>query len=215
MGNSAKTIRLSGKLADELGVNMPTIIKFLAEKGHGEIRPNEKISEEICQDLLKQFQSDSDVRDKARSAGTEKTEKETITLKETKASVKGGRGVEDDVLIKDVQNITAEDEPKKKKGIDVKIVGKLDAETLSGKSEKKKQQSQTPVTIPPEEEIIRAKAEKIAGPKVVGEIKLPEPVASSSDNVKFKRRKRKRIRWEKQGFEKSGYEKTGKKGVKK
>lgn len=243
MAESAKTIRLSSRVADELGVGIPTIIEFLTQEGYEELRPNAKISEEIYQVLLKEFQSDKIVKEKAKSAGTEKTEKETITLKEaegTKEEIKAN-AEQDEVVIKDVQNIIAEDKKEEelitdepKRDIDVKIVGKVDIETLKpqikpekkgkekttteeGEVDEEKIKTEQKTEIQPEEEIIKAKGKKIEGPKVVGEIKLPKPVASSSDNVRFKKRKRRRIKKEAQKFGKGFEDKSvkDKKGARK
>ena len=139
MAERVKTIRLSSRVADELGVGIPTIIEFLTQKGYEALRPNAKISEEIYQVLLKEFQSDKIVKEKAKLAGTEKIEKETITLKEAEGSKEEIKAniEQDEVVIKDVQNIIAEDRKeeelitdKPKRDIDVKVVGKVDIETL-------------------------------------------------------------------------------------
>jgi translation initiation factor IF-2 len=116
---------------------------------------------------------------------------------------------------------TSETTKSKSSGMEVKVLGKVDLDALdSGKSKKKAEKAaadkkqaeeaeskaaaavkaEEPKVAPPDE-LIRAKADKLAGPTVVGKIILPtqperkksKPVASSSDDELKKKRKRKRI----------------------
>ncbi|MFH1321932.1 MAG: translation initiation factor IF-2 [Bacteroidota bacterium] len=223
MVESVKTIRLS-KIAKELNIGISTIIDFVTQKGHKiDSSPNSKISVEIHQILLQEFQSEKIVKEESKLIGIDKTAKETITLEKAEAS----RGVvtadveQDEVFIKnlpDIDSIDKKEEPvitKPEKKFDIKIVGKIDVDTVKTKtkSEKKVEEEKVekeivkkeePITEKqPEEEIIKAKSEKLVGPKVVGAIELPpkvrrkKPVASSSDTVKTKKKKkRKRIKWD-------------------
>ena len=75
------TIRLN-KVLRELNISLDRAVEFLASKGHKvDARPTTKISEEIHQVLLDEFQTDMSKRVASQEVGEEKRkEKEAIRL---------------------------------------------------------------------------------------------------------------------------------------
>jgi len=227
MGDIKKTMRLS-KIAGELNIGISTIIDFLTQEGHKiDKSPNTKISEDLHDLLLKEFQSDILVKEDSKLLNLEQVEKETITidrgdkykdpetLTEPKDEDEGEKPAEEEKIVAKVD-----------KGVEIKVVGKIDVEDTKSskkkeekkgedkkskdskaddkaKAEKSKKDDKDAAKSSEEDgEIIAAKLDKIEGPKVVGNIKLPPKpakaqdkklVASSSESVKLKKKKRKRI----------------------
>ena len=227
MGDIKKTMRLS-KIAGELNIGISTIIDFLTQEGHKiDKSPNTKISEDLHDLLLKEFQSDILVKEDSKLLNLEQVEKETITidrgdkykdsetLTEPKDEDEGEKPAEEEKIVAKVD-----------KGVEIKVVGKIDVEDTKSSKKKeekkgedkkskdskaddkakdeksKKDDKDAAKSSEADGEIIAAKLDKIEGPKVVGNIKLPPKpakaqdkklVASSSESVKLKKKKRKRI----------------------
>ncbi|HEU4718278.1 MAG TPA: translation initiation factor IF-2 [Bacteroidia bacterium] len=146
MSDADKTIRLS-KVKGELNVSLDRIFEFLDEKGFSlERNPNQKISEDIYRLLMQEFAQDREEKEESKLVGlSTRTKKESIILdEETSRSEKREREREqDEVLIKDMGS---------------------GGKTVDTAKEKKAE--------PEPEEVIRAKAEKTVGVKVVSKIDL-------------------------------------------
>lgn len=145
------TIRLS-KVIRELNVSMDHIIDFL--KGQDiavERNPNAKITEAAYRELLNEFAQDRAEKEEAKQVtSSTRIRKESLALDEetpAKTDKRDRDGKSDEILIKDL-NQTKSAEPKAKK-----------------KEEKPAE--------PKEDEVIRAKADKV-GVKVVNKIDLEE-----------------------------------------
>ncbi|MFT5054590.1 MAG: translation initiation factor IF-2, partial [Oceanospirillaceae bacterium] len=54
-----------GKAAKELGVGMQTIVSFLNDNGHDDIKPNSKLTQEMYDLLLAEYQDDKEVKEAA------------------------------------------------------------------------------------------------------------------------------------------------------
>ncbi len=219
MGNAVTTMRLS-KIARELNIGISTIIDFLEQEGHKiDKSPNTKISEDLHKLLLKEFQSDILVKEDSKLLNLDQVEKETITIdqgdkyKDPKSSTEKKDEDADEKLAVDEKIVAKAD-----KDVEVKVVGKIDvADTKTSKKkddkkakgdetddkgkdkESKKDDKDDAAASKDGDEIIAAKLDKLEGPKVVGNIKLPPKapdkklVASSSESVRLKKKKRKRI----------------------
>jgi len=238
MAEVVKTMRLS-KIARELNIGLSTIFDFLDEKGlEIEKSPNAKISPEVYDVLLTEFQAEKALKAESMLLGLDKPEKETITMSETSNEAPGKKEAEEEVVITDVQATEPEEEEKEERPkIGVKVIGKIDVEPKKPKAKEEKEekevvketievkeekeetpdsQAEAPAATqptevkkeekkePPKEEIIETRVTKLSGPKVVGSIELPKKVersdrkklvASSSDNVRGKK-KRKRLKTE-------------------
>ena len=208
MPEQVATKRLN-KVAREFNVAITTIVEFLSEKGYEiDAKPNAKIDPDIYGVLLGEFQSDKNVKEEARLAGLHKEEKQTITLDESVKPDGRGKKQQEDILIKNIENVSS--------GIDdiirpkveekrLKVLGKIELEKPTKKPEVKPAEEaikEDKKEDKKEEEVIKAKAEKLEGPKVVDKIDLPKkkekkPVASSADKQDIedsKKKKRRRIK---------------------
>jgi len=240
MTQGKKGIRLS-KAAREFNVGINTIVEFLHKKDITiETNPNTKISPEAYEFLAIEYSSDSTAKKESEKLSMRNLQEtpEYATTDETENDIESPDATEttEEVLITDVSGTSAEiekpkDEPvseekpveekKSEKGKEIKIVGKIDLDSIKSKTkpEKKKEETlpkkETPKkeeepaidveikeTKPTEEEIekvYKSDFKKLSGPTVVGKINLPakeekkKPVASSDKQPK-KKRKRKRIK---------------------
>jgi translation initiation factor IF-2 len=217
-----KLIRLS-QAARKLNVGHHTILDFLAKKGHEvENNPNAKLTPDQFALLSKEF----------AASATEKMEASGLTIgvkhgdnivieSEKEATIKKRSDDEEDIMIKNLvsQDIVGKEEPKpekvereKPKLEGIKVVGKIELEKKAKAEEvEEKKAEEKKVEEPvarkeeakPEQEVIKAKADKLKGLKVVDRIELPaekekkkeQPVASSDlkDDAKKGKRPRKRI----------------------
>jgi len=211
-------------VARELNIGLTTIFDFLGDKGvEIEKSPNAKISADVYEVLLNEFQDEKAVKEESMLLGLPQTEKETITMGESSKEAPGKKDG-GEIVVTDVQpspEVEEKEEVEEKKKVSVKVVGKIDVDKDKPKKEEKEEDAKTAKasktkdeTEKPdkkeegkEDEIIEAKSEKLAGPKVVGAIQLPEKpapddkkklVASSSDNLRGKK-KRRRIKTESSG----------------
>ena len=236
MSEGAKIKRLS-KIAREFNVGINTLVDYLSTKGvEIESKPNTKIEPDVYNLLLEEFQSEKSAKEESKKVTIGQEKRETITLDEVEEVVEkpAEEPVEETVEAPPVEEEKetkveepVAEEPKEEPAEDdgeVKVVGKIDLESLNlktrpGKKAKKKEEKpeepvkeekkevveEKPVaeeeekTVPPEE--IKVNIEKLEGPKVLGKINLPEkkepkakPVASSSNTEASSKKKRKRIK---------------------
>ena len=212
------------KVASELGVGVDHVIDFLQQKGYKDVNRNSKVNEEQYNVLLKEFQSEKSVKEESKLvAASNKLKKETVSIDTLTAkpfeSKKDREEEKEDILIKNIQ--PAQEEiirAKSTKEMGVKVVSKIDLESMNTKTKpekktkKKKGEPQEEEvkseTVPEEgikdieekkENFYETKIEKLEGPVIVGKISLPvkedkkKPVASSStfghDQAKKKRKR--------------------------
>jgi translation initiation factor IF-2 len=241
-----KTVRLS-KAAKEFNIGLSTIVEFFDKKGHKvEASPNTKLSPELYDILVDEFQTDKDRKERATRTTVGREERTTISLKDTHKPKPEAEEDTDEVVIKNIQNPDADVvRARAEKGPGISVVGKIDldkgkkkevakapepepevkseAKPEAAKVEEKKvveepkaeekpaeeaekPKAEEPVAPPVEEkkadpnEVVRAKAQTLTGPTVVGRITLPtpaqkkKPVASSADGDFGHKKKRKRIK---------------------
>jgi translation initiation factor IF-2 len=147
-----KATRLS-KIAREYNVGISTIVEFLHKKGHNiDPNPNTKIAQELCDLLVQEYSSDLSDKKKSESFSLKnlREKKETVSLDDVKAPVESEE--EKEFFIKDSSSASpARTEPKveerPKKEMDIKVVGKVDLDAVSGK---KKVAPKTPAEAEPE-----------------------------------------------------------------
>ena len=216
-----KMVRL-GQASRKLNVGHNTILDFLAKKGFEvENNPNAKLTGEQFAMLAKEFASSASEKLEASglTIGVKHTENVII---ETEADTHRKKADDDDqILIKNLGSteIKVKEEPRpekiereKQKLEGIKVVGKINLEKKKAKEEPHaeakplsptqaaQEQTQQAEEVKKEQEIIKAKASRLQGLKVVDRIQLPEekkrdqPVASSdSRDDARKKRPRKRI----------------------
>jgi translation initiation factor IF-2 len=210
-----KMIRLN-MAARKLNVGVHTVVEFLAKKGFAiDENPNTKLTPEQFSLLSKEFASSATEKMEASGLTIGTKHGENITIESEKEITKKRLDEEESIMIKNLvsKDIKVKEEVKpekveqeKPKLEGFKVVGKIEL----GKKKEAEEKSEKPVTRAPEkeeekkpdQEVIKAKADKLQGLKVVDRISLPEkekkkdqPVASSDikDDAKKGKRPRKRI----------------------
>src|SRR5512147_1519878 len=134
-----KTTRLS-KIARELNVGISTIVEFLHKKGVKiDSNPNEKITSEQVEMLLKEFNTDLNAKKESEKLNLRnKREKmETVTISDLHHESEQERiEEEDEVLVKDVRATAVHHEPEvekvaaEKETIRLNVLGKIDVDKL-------------------------------------------------------------------------------------
>ena len=210
-----KMIRL-GQASRKLNVGHNTILDFLAKKGFAvENNPNAKLSADQFAMLAKEFASSASEKIEASvlTIGTKHTE--TLTIQTDPTTHRKKAEEEDNIMIKNLgsKEIKAKEEVKQPEKVErektklegIKVVGKIDLE----KKKKEEPKEEAPKKIetqpevekpqPPELELIKAKADKLQGLKVVARIDLPAekkptpPQDNKDKEDSRKKRPRKRI----------------------
>jgi translation initiation factor IF-2 len=164
-----KTIRLN-KAAKEFNLSMDHIVDFLSKKGIKiESNPNTKLSGDAYVLLLKEFQGDKVAREEAQQLSQSKLRKDTPVVLAADDRPKTTAKKDDEskeILIKNVSAAGAlkEDLAKAKEATKIK---EAQAEV--------KKEAPKPKEKP---EVIKAKADKVEGPKVLGKIDIESEEAS-------------------------------------
>jgi translation initiation factor IF-2 len=221
-----KSVRL-GQASRKLNVGHNTILEFLSKKGISvENNPNAKLTAEQFAMLAKEYASSASEKLEASGITIGTKPVENIAQKSEPETHRKKADDEENVLIKNLGSkdiVKHKDEPKpekveaeKPKLEGIKVLGKINLE-----KEPKKQPEEivVPAVVAPEEkkvalpeieikielekpveqELIKAKAEKLQGLKVLSKIELPtekktQPVASSDLNkANQQKRPRKRL----------------------
>lgn len=219
-----KTIRL-GQASRKLNVGHNTILDFLAEKGFDvENNPNAKLTSEQFAMLSKEYASSASEKAEASGLTIGVKHIDPTPVKSEPEVHRKKKEEEESVLIKNLGSkdiVKPKEEPKpekveleKPKLEGFKVVGKIDLEKKKSKKEAVEESKQpekaelketvkeTPVEKPAEQEleVIKARAGKLQGLKVVDKIELPaekkkeQPVASSDlSKTAGQKRPRKRL----------------------
>ena len=114
MEESIKITRLS-KAAREFNIGISTIVEFLSNKGY-EIdgKPNTKLTPEMYEILLQEFQSEKQVKEVSQKIGLEYTQHETISIEDSakeEKEIEEEPAQEDLIIIKDTQASFTKEEP--------------------------------------------------------------------------------------------------------
>ncbi|MEH6746338.1 MAG: translation initiation factor IF-2 [Maribacter arcticus] len=178
MADNAK-IRLN-KVLRELNISLDRAVDFLNGKGHDvEARPTTKISDDVYQVLLDEFQTDKSKKVASKEVGEEKRkEKEAIRVQLEKEQ-------EDRRLARELRNTEAEQSVMvgKVELAGPKMVGKID---LNPKKKKEEPAKVEPAKEEPKvEEKVEAKIEVKETPKVVEE--KPKVVAPVVQKIEVKK----------------------------
>ena len=155
------------KAAKELNIGLNTAVEFLGKKGFPvEARPNTKLTDEMYDVLLKEFQGDKIVKEEAKQIVIGKIRREDIPVIAEKTEPQRSKDFEhEEILIKNVNPFTPpvvekpkpapEEsvivEPKAEEGTlpGVKVVGKIDLDNLKSKTrpEKKAPEPEKPALV--------------------------------------------------------------------
>ncbi len=199
-----------------------TILDFLAKKGFVvENNPNAKLSADQFTMLAKEFASSASEKIEASVLTIGAKHSETLTIQSDPTTHRKKTDDDDNIMIKNLgsKEIKAKEEPKQPEKVErektklegIKVVGKIDLEKKKVAAPKEKEEppknveAEAPPEVvekpqPPELELIKAKADRLQGLKVVDKISLPEEkksAAPTSDSKEKedarKKRPRKRI----------------------
>lgn len=202
----ARPIRL-GKAAGELNVGISTLAEFLSSKGVDiDTNPNTKLTPEQYDMLRTEFAADQTLKEQSKLTSVAKEKRETISIRDSKEEEK-------ETVVEEEPEVEEKEEP----ALKVKMVGKIDLDSLNTKTrpEKKEKEKEKEEEVKKEEkpkaeekkeepkeekkeevkkptETIRAETQKLTGPNVVGKIELP--VEKPKSDNKTEKRKRKRVR---------------------
>jgi translation initiation factor IF-2 len=164
MSETQELIRLS-KLARELNVGISTLIEEAEKKGIKiENNPNTKLSKEVVQVLEKEFAKDKSVKEESKAIGlSTRHKKETIIIEEKPVETpKVEQKEQEEILIKNTTLSAPIREKKEEPPVVVPIPEKIEVKPVV---------VETPAA-PTEPEIIKAKADELSNPKVVGKVDL-------------------------------------------
>ncbi|MFN8145228.1 MAG: translation initiation factor IF-2 [Bacteroidia bacterium] len=174
MAEAEKTIRLS-KAIKEFNLSLDHIVEFLNKKGFTiESNPNTKLPGDAYALLLKEFQGDKSAKEEAVQLSQTKLRKDNPVVLDAEGTKKTTSKKDDEsseILIKNmsVADYLKEDKPKKKE------------EPKAEKPAKARE---------PEPEVIKASAEKVEGPKVVGRIEIEDETSKADKKKKTTTKKK-------------------------
>ncbi|MCB0793851.1 MAG: translation initiation factor IF-2, partial [Flavobacteriales bacterium] len=213
MSGSDKAQRLS-KVAREFNQGVHTVVEFLESKGHTvEHSPNTKIPAELYALLLEEFGTDKKEKELSKKTVQQRQERETISLTDTNRPANRPARGDEVVIIHNLPPTEPAEQPEpevikaKVEQRSVKVLDKIDLEPKkkAPAPEPKKEEPPAPTPesgtsdttdAPSDEEgkVIRAKAEKLSGPKTVGKIDLPKvPERKPAERASERKGRRKRI----------------------
>ena len=200
---AGKGTRLS-KIAREFNVGISTIVEFLNKKGYEvDPNPNTKVTEEIYDILIHEYSADISVKKESDllSLKNLRDKKETISINDIDQQKPSQVDVEEEFFIKDSSATTKIDLPEVEE-IEVKVVGKVDLDAVSGRGKKKEEVPEKPVEEPSKEKApdkektakeetkpVKEKEDKGADVdvKVVGKIDLETPKKKTTAARKTKK----------------------------
>ncbi len=188
------------KVAREFNLGLHTVVEFLEKKGHKvESNPNTKIAGDLYDLLLAEFGTDKAIKEQSKATVQLRQERETISLVPEKAAARPA--VEEPAPAPTPAAAEPAAAPEVKPAAEtikarvekpsVKVLDKIDlsprkkapaappeAPTAPEAPAAATPAPSAPATPPPpaapaEPELIRARAEKLTGPKTVGKIELP------------------------------------------
>jgi translation initiation factor IF-2 len=137
--SDTNTIRLS-KIARELNVGISTIVEFLHKKGVKiDSNPNEKITSDQYELLLKEFSTDLNVKKESEKLNlrNKRDKLETVSINDLHHEADPeGQDYDDEVLIKDLRATGTHHEPEvahpvEREPIRLNVLGKIDVDKLS------------------------------------------------------------------------------------
>lgn len=182
MAEGTVTKRLS-KVARELGVGVSTIVDFLSGKGFEvDSNPNAKIGGEAYDMVLSEFQSDKAAQDKSRQMSQSKVVRETISLENTEKKDTRKPAEQEEVMIRNIENIASPDrniikpkiEEKKPKVVDKIDLDSINTSTRPVKKEEAAPAEEKPKEAEPAKEVETPKAEAPAEEKTAEKTEAPK-----------------------------------------
>ncbi len=150
---AGKGTRLS-KIAREFNVGISTIVEFLNKKGYEvDPNPNTKVTEEIYDILIEEYSADISVKKESDllSLKNLRDKKETISINDIDKQKPSQVDVEEEFFIKD-PTASGKIDLREVEELEVKVVGRVDLDAVSGRGRKKKEVPEKPAEEPSKEE---------------------------------------------------------------
>ena len=172
MAETEKTIRLN-KAAKEFNLSMDHIVDFLSMKGFKiESNPNTKLPGDAYDLLLKEFQGDKSAKEEALQISQSKLKKDSAIVFEADGRTKSTKGKDEEskeILIKNMSaaHLLKDD------------VAKAEKESKAKEKEAKEKEAKSKEVV-----VIKAKADKVEGPKVLGKIDVEEGSGKKKRTIK-------------------------------
>ncbi len=135
---AGKATRLS-KIAREFNVGISTIVDFLNKKGYDvNPDPNTKVTEEVYDILIEEYSADISVKKESDllSLRSLREKKETISINDIDQQKPSQIDIEEEVFIKD-PTASGKVELPEGEELEIKIVGRVDLDSLRGRLRKK------------------------------------------------------------------------------
>ena len=135
--------RLS-KIAREFNVGISTIVEFLRKKGFNvDPNPNTKVTEEIYNLLIEEYSSDISIKRESDRLSLKnlREKKDTISIHDIDQQRPSKPDNEEEVFIKDPTAPSKLDLAQEE--VDIKVVGKVDLDSVTGKGKKKPEEEKT------------------------------------------------------------------------
>ncbi len=179
MEESIKITRLS-KAAREFNIGISTIVEFLSNKGY-EIdgKPNTKLTPEMYEILLQEFQSEKQVKEVSKKIGLEYTQHETISIEDSAKEEKETDeepAQEDLIIIKDTQASFTKEEPIVPEVTDEK------AEVIENKAVEETKEEEVVIEEAPQQEV----AEESVVEETVTETAKEETESTEKDDKEIR-----------------------------
>jgi translation initiation factor IF-2 len=181
--------RLS-KVAREFNVGISTIKDFLAAKGHDiDSNPNTKISEDVYNILLKEFQGEKSVKEESKLVGLSTKARKDAIVTETERKAAETKKAKEEVVAPKAEKPAVDEEvikAKPDKEVGVKVVDKIDLEAMNAKTKPAKKTKEVKET---KEEAKEKKGRKkkedetpVEAAKPVVEEKVKKPAPQPEEN---------------------------------
>ncbi|HTN20675.1 MAG TPA: translation initiation factor IF-2 [Pelobium sp.] len=194
------------KVAKELNIGLGTIAEFLNGKGFSvEARPNTKLTSDMYSALLKEYQGDKILKEEAKSIVIGKIRREDAssgTESNDAPSAPPAKESEEpaEILIKNTGSTpatetpaasvpkvkepdTATPQPETTNSPGVKIVGKIDLDSLNSKTRPdRRAKEEQPVETPKAPEpVVKKEEPKVSAPEPIKETKVEEPIQPKAE----------------------------------
>jgi translation initiation factor IF-2 len=169
-----KPIRL-GQLLGEFNLGINTVVDFLKKKGFEvESKPTSKITPEMYDILMNEFQSDKSIKEKSVKVEIKKVKKETISIEEVEEKVeeKPKKEVVVEKSVVKSEEVFKTDMPETS---GPKVIGKIDL-SAGKKTAPKKEETPEP------QKLVEDKVVEVVKPEPVVE-KKPEPVVETKPEI--------------------------------
>ncbi|MAJ06067.1 MAG: translation initiation factor IF-2 [Crocinitomicaceae bacterium] len=194
--------RLS-KVARELNVGISTIVEFLGSQGKEvSSNPNTKIGEDLYMILLEEYQKEKFEKEKADNVVIDQTERKVISIKKEEPKKEIEKIVAKADALSRPSVLGKIDLTPKQKEEEAEPKNKIKEDEVEQKAENVKEEIQHEPAD--ETKTIKAEAQKLSGPKVLGKIELPKVQQKTEDQDDGDASKRKRKRIKKVNVEKAG-----------